>query len=69
MKGAAVALMVCASAFSAQIDDSASLRLEPEDIRKAWEVFEDLRRANEQQKARIEELERQLQQVAASKCA
>lgn len=70
MKAAAViALLACAGAFAAQIDDSASLRLEPADLRKAWEVFEDLQRSNDQQKARIQELERQLEHVAAAKCA
>ncbi len=69
MKAAAIAILACASAYAAQIDDSASLRLEPADIRKAWEVFEDMQRSNDQQKARIQELERQLEHVAAAKCA
>ncbi len=69
MKAAAIAILACASAYAAQIDDSASLRLEPADIRKAWEVFEDMQRSNDQQKARILELERQLEHVVAAKCA
>lgn len=68
MKLAAIALLTCASVYAANLDDSANLNLSPEEVKKAWAIFDYLQATIVEQRAKINALEMQLKDVEARKC-